>query len=362
MRYEYKTKLVNLRPKDRLNQIAVYDGINDTSTAEFVFNKPIHVKSEGHIALKTAFVPITFKNVILGVNDRFILKLYPSVSAGDADCVFVTVQIPQGQYDTATALAAAINTVLGGLDTTCAITDEAGGVLNSYNIADTAAILSGNLTCAVDTSAKNKHHFKITIPDSVKFASATIKTKDGGANGESAALLGMQIMFGLPNNGGSGGDEAVGANAEGRSAHKLIGFSEELSLPVPAGGVNHYQSYPSPVITRTGTAVYSFSSPTLMNVLFTPYIYVRCSLISDAIETTPQGSKVSNLLGKIALSSSGYGDLQFYEANDNGVEFCIAPQTIQNLTIHLTDADGKNLPLQESNWEMLLAISGEFDF
>lgn len=99
-----------------------------------------------------------------------------------------------------------------------------------------------------------------------------------------------------------------------------------------------------------------------MNVLATPYIYVRCNLISDSIETKPQGSKVTNLLAKIAVSSSGYGDALFYEANDNGVKFSLAPQTIQNLTIHLTDADGKNLPLQESNWEMLLAISGSFDF
>ena len=362
MRNEFKTKLLNLRPKDRLNQISVYDGVNDTSVAEFVMNKPIHIKSEGHISLKTAFVPITFKNVILGYNDRFILKLYPTVASGDSDCVFITVQIPQGQYDTASALAAAINTVLGGLDATCAITDDAGGVLNSYNVADTAAILSGNLTCSVDTSAKNKHHFKITIPDTVKFASATIKTKDGGVNGESAALLGMQILFGLPNNGGAGGDEAVGANAEGRSAHKLIGFGEESSLPIVAGGVNNYIPYPNPLITRTGTAVYSFSSPTLMNVLFTPYIYVRCSLISDSIESQPQGSKISNLLGKIAVSSSGYGDALFYESNDNGVAFNLAPQAIQNLTIYLTDADGKALPLQESNWEMLLAISAEFDF
>ena len=361
MRNEFKTKLLNLRPKHRLNQVAVYDGVNDTSTAEFVFNKPIHIKSEGHISLKTAFVPITYKNVILGVNDRFVLKLYPAVAAGDADCVFVTVQIPQGQYDTASALAAAINTVLGGLDATCAISDDAGGVLNSYNVSDTAAILSGNLTCAVDTSAANKHHFKITIPDGVKFASATIKTKDGGANGESAALLGMQILFGLSDDGGAGA-EVAGANAVGRSAHTLIGFSDEYSLPSPVGAVNYYAAYPQVLQTRTGTAVYSFSSPTLMNVLFTPYIYVRCNLISDSIETKPQGSKVTNLLAKIAVSSSGYGDLQFYEANDNGAKFSLAPQTIQNLTIHLTDADGKNLPLQESNWEMLLAISGAFDF
>ena len=362
MRNEFKTKLLNLRPKDRLNQIAVYDGINDTSVAEFVMNKPIHIKSEGHVALKTAFVPITYKNVILNYNDRFILQLFPTTTSGDSDCVFITVQIPQGQYDTATALAAAVNTVLGGLDATCGITDDGGGVLNSYNVSDTAAILSGNLTCSVDTTAKNKHHFKITIPDGVKFASATIKTKDGGVNGESAALLGMQIIFGLSDNGGAGGNEVAGANSEGRSAHKLLGFGDELSLPIPSGGVNYYQVYPNPLQTRTGTAVYTFSSPTLMNVLFTPYIYVRCSLITDSIETVPQGSKISNLLAKIAVSSSGYGDALFYEANDNGVAFSLPPQSIQNLTIHLTDADGKVLPLQESNWEMLLAISGEFDF
>ena len=351
MRNEYKSKLINLRPKDRLNQISVYDGVNDTSTAEFVFNKPIHLKTEGQMSLRSAFVPITYKNVILGYNDRFVLKLYPAAASVEADCVFVTVQIPQGQYDTATALAAAVNTVLGGLDAACAISDDAGGVLNSYNVADTSAILSGNILCAVDTSAKNKNHLKFTIPDGVKFASATIKTKDGGANGESAALLSMQVLFGL-----SG---SPGANAAGRSAHKLLGFGIENSLATSGAG---YVGYPSALQVRTGTAVYSFSSPTLSNVLYTPYIYVRCNLVSDSIESVPQGSKMSNLMAKIAVTSSGYGDAQFYDPNDHGLSFNLAPQAIQNLTISLTDADGKALPLQESHWEMALVISGEFDF
>ena len=358
----FKSKMVNLRPQNRLNQAAVYDGVNNTAQAEFVFNKPIHLSSAGEVCLRSAFVPITFKNVILGYNDRFILKFFPSLSAGDSDCVFITVQIPQGQYDTLTALAAAVNTVLGGLNATCSITDNDGGVLNSYNIAETAAVLSGDILCAVDTTAKNKNHLKFTIPDGVKFASATIKTKDGGVNGESAALLSMQILFGLPNNGGSGGDEDVGANAEGRSAHKLIGFGGEAALPIINGGVNDYFPYPNPKQERTGTALYSFSSPTIGSVLYTPYIYVRCDLITDSVETIQQGSKTSNLMAKIPLTSSGYGDAVFFQPEAYCVGFNLPAESIQNLTITLTDAEGKLLPLQESEWEILLLFQGHFEF
>ena len=165
MRNEHKTKLVNLRPQHRLNQVAIYDGKNNTAKCEFAFNKPIHIKSEGRVALRSAFIPLTYKNVILGFNDRFVIKFNPANNSADADCVYVTVQIPQGQYDTTTALASAINTVLAGLDDTLAMTDDDGGVLNSYNVATTTAVLTGAMTCSVSTDAKYKNHLQNRIQD-----------------------------------------------------------------------------------------------------------------------------------------------------------------------------------------------------
>ena len=359
MRNNYLSKLITLRPFDRVGQHATYDGRNNTANCLFAFNKPVECASECQIGLRSAFIPVTFKNVILGYNDRFILQLYPTTSSGDSDCVFVTVQIPQGQYDTTTALASAVNTVLGNLNTTCAITDEGGGVLNSYNIADTSAILSGaGLTCTVDSTALNKNHLKFTIPSGVKFASSTIKTKDGGANGNSASLLGMQVLFGLPDNGGAGGNEVVGAKSEGRTAHKLIGFGHELTLPIVHSGVNMYFPYPNPLQARTGTAEYSFSSPTIASVLYTPYIYIRCSLVTDSIETVPQGSKMSNILGKIPVTSSGYGDAIFLEPSSDTLFFTLAPGSIQNIQLTLTDQNGRELALIESDWEISLVIRG----
>ncbi len=359
MRNEHKTKLVNLRPQHRLNQVAIYDGKNNTAKCEFAFNKPIHIKSEGRVALRSAFIPLTYKNVILGFNDRFVIKLNPADNSADADCVYVTVQIPQGQYDTTTALASAINTVLAGLDDTLAMTDDDGGVLNSYNVATTTAVLTGAMTCSVSTDAKYKNHLQIVLPQHIRFSATSILTKDGGTTGTTDVNGGFQILFGLSDTGGSGGDEAPGSSPNNRSAHKLLGFGSDYEKVKTDG---EYHPYPEDKITRGAShAVVNSFMPSLAKVLFTPYIYVRCSIVSDSVETVPQGSRTSNLLAKIPLYTSGYGDAIFYEPDDGHLFFGLAPQSIQNLEIHLTDSDGRELPLEESEWEIALMFQGSFD-
>jgi len=357
MRPDFKTKYVNFRPQDRLNQNTYHDGINNTSDAEFAFNKPIHLKQEGRFGLRSAYVPLTYKNVIHGYNDRFAIKFNPSATSADADCVYATVQIPAGQYDTATALAAAINIVLGGLNATCA--SEAflaingnGGVINAYNPTASAAILSADMLATVDNSALYKNHIKIVLSDSCVFGSGTIKSKDGSTVPATTLDGGFQLCFGL-------GTTAV--NPFGRSAYKLLGFGNDYKLASVDGA---YPNYPIAIVARgeaaSADAVEMFS-PTLMNVLFTPYVFVRCDLVSDSIETIPQGSKLSNLLIKIPVINSGYGAALFYQPDDGNLEFNLAPQAIQNLRISLTDEDGRLLPLEESEWHMSLVFKGLFD-
>ena len=353
-----KTVVLNLRPGDRLSQTSLYDGSQNHANCEFSLNKPISLRSNGKMALRSAYIPLTFKNVIEGTNDRFMIKFNPTLNATTFDdSVYISVQIPAGQYDTSTALALAINTVLAG--TTDATVDgllNTGGFCYSYST-DTNALLSTALTCVVDNTASNKNHLKFTLPATSVFASTSVPTLDGGTVANTAIAGGFQILFG----GDGGGVVTTTKSPVGRQANKLLGFGAELGISTNGGTTPQFQVFPVAQVVRTGTAVVNVFSPTLASVLFTPYIYVRCNLISDSIESRPRGSKISNVLAKIPVTSSGYGDVQYMEPDDLGVFFNIANTDLQNIQIQFTDTDGVELPLQQSDWEIELIFNGIFN-
>ncbi len=353
MRNEFKKKLVNLRPRDRLNQVSTYDGKNNTAQAEFVFNKPLHIKSEGGVALRSAYIPITYKNVIEGYNDRFYIIFNPTSSTAFNDCVCLTVQIPAGQYDTITTLSQAINTTLSALAVGVGAGEpgSGGGITNTFST-ETDAVLTAGMTCTVEQTASVKNHLLFSIASNVKFASTNVTTVDGGDVANVNIDGGFQIAFKLAYD-----TQTNVAPAETRPANRLLGFSDEF---LKLNGTE-FPFFPLTRSTRIGHAVVNVNPPSVASVLHTPYIYVRCSLVNDAVETIPQGSKISNLLAKIPVSSSGYGDALFYQPDDGDLYFNISPQTIQNLTITLTDNEGRILSLLESEWEICLCVQGEFD-
>ena len=350
MRNNYLSKLVTFNPSDRLGQTASYDGKNNTAVATFAFNKPIELSTEGQIGLRSAYVPITYKNVIEGFNDRFYIRFRPANNTVEDDCVFITVQLKAGQYDTLTAYASMINTILAGLTTTTATTlTSAGGFTYTYT-ADTDRLLTHAMTCVVDTSAENKNHLKFSIAVNVKFHNTSVVTKDGGDVASDAIDGGFQITFGL-----NPGTDTILFSSDNRPANKFLGFSDEYIKSID--GVN-YPSFPVNAITRASHAVVNVVPPSVGSVLFTPYIYIRCSLVTDSIETVPQGSKMSNLLAKIPVTSSGYGDAIFLEPSSDTLFFTLHPGSIQNIQLSLTDSNGRELPLIESEWEISLVIRG----
>ena len=364
-----KMTMLNLRPQDKLGgDNGAFDGVNNTSDCEFGLAKPIHLKDEGRFYLRSAFFPLTFKNVVAGVNDRFIIRFHNTNGNSDDDSVFVLIQIPSGQYDTLSALATAINAELGALNGTLSGTTFnrnglGGGAVNMYgsdSTEQTRAILSAGMTCAVSTDAQSKDHLVFTIADNVVFASSSIETKDGGTYANTT-LNSFSLLFRSP-----GGSPV--ADITNRSANKLLGFGDEVKLDsvgrfsrnvgntIVNGGLRTEIARTSAGSTPDEIFV---RSATLGNTLLTPYIYVRCDLARNTIETRSGGtSRQTDLIGKIPLSSSGYGDVLFYEADNNPLYFPLADGTIQNVRITMTDSDGRLLSLDENEWEICLVFEG----
>ena len=346
-----KKVMLNLRPKDRVNQSLGYDASPDTADCEFALSKPIHLKSEGHFYLRSAYFPISFKNVVEGYNDRFAIVFRPTTSSTDDKSVWATVQIPVGQYDTLSALASAINTQLAKLATTSFGTiTSAGGVAFSYTNSYTGKLLNAAMTCTVSTDAATKDHLVFTLPDT-DFHNGGIETKDGTTLTSLGATThngGFQIVFGLlgsPVN-----------NINGRSAEKLLGFGGEKKQ---LDG-NAYPFSPTDAFDST-SAEQTLNSDSIGNTLLTPYIYVRCDLARQSVETFNKTSKQTDLIGKIPLVSSSYGSVLFYEADNNPLEFLLADGTIQNVRIYMTDADGRRLELGDNEWELALVFEGLVD-
>lgn len=367
-----KMTMLNLRPQDKLGgAVGEFDGVNNTADCEFGLNKPIHLKSEGRFYLRSAFFPITYKNVVAGVNDRFIIRFKTSAGGSDDDAIFVVIQIPSGQYDTITALANAINAELGALNGGLSGTDFnrnglGGGACNVYGTDATEqkrAILTASMTCAVETDAQSKDHLTFTIPDNCVFASTSIMTRDGGTIG-STTLSNFSLLF----KDSTGSPVATVLN---REANKLIGYGDEAKLD----DIGRFSRNDGDTIVnggpRTETARTSagstpdklfLRSATLANTLFTPYIFIRCDLARQTVESRGAGkSRQTDLIGKIPVSSSGYGDALFYEADNNPLYFELADGTIQNVRITLTDSDGRLLSLEENEWEISLVFEGIMD-
>ena len=350
----YKNIVLNLKPSDDMNQSINFDGDVNHSNVSFALNNPLSLKEDGLFCLRSAYVPLTYKNVIAGKNDRFMIKFSPANNTAPDLSVYIVAQIPSGQYDTTTALALAINTVLGGLNATipASLPEQPEGGLSYAYTGTTVAPLSGDMTCVVSNDANSKGHLLFSIADGVKFTSTSVKTKNDTDVASVAMDGGFQILFGED-------DDAVLANAEikSRPANKILGFSQEYAQ---SGADGFYSPFPVNRITRGSDAIVNVISPTLANVFFTPYIYIRCDLVSDSIESRPRGSRMSNLLAKIPVKSSGYGDAIFYEPDDGNLFYNIQHTDIQNIRISMTDSEGKLLPLQASSWEIELQFKGIF--
>ena len=352
-----KQTLLNLRPHNRINQSGDHDESPETSDCEFALSKPIHFKDYGKFHMRNAYVPVTYKNVIEGYNDRFAICLRPTQAATDNKSVFITVQIPVGQYDTVSALATAINTVLAETSDSSAFTnpsalDVDGDVEFSYTSSYTGKVLSAAITCSVDTSAKYKNHLKFTLP-SCTFHSTSVTTKDGtsllAAHGDAGLDGGMQIVFGLI------GSPKHSVNT--RHAAKMLGFGREKAERRTQTVDTTYPFSPSTTVDTSGNGQDIYSDLTA-NMVLTPYVYVRCDLARQSVETVNRTTRQTDLIGKIPITSSGYGDVNFYEADNEKLEFILADGTIQNVRIVLTDADGRRLNLGDNEWEIGLVFEG----
>ena len=324
-----KSIMVNIRPEDRLSQTQSNDGRVNHATCEFGLQKPIHIKKGGgRFYMRSAYFPITY---------------------------------------TLSALATAIDLELGGLAGTLSGSSFnrnglGGGACNVYgsdSTEQTRAILDGNMSCAVSTDAQSKNHLVFTIEDDVKFASTSIMTRDGGTIG-STSLNSFSVLF----KDSTGSPVATILN---RTAHKQMRFSADKSYDdVGTFSANVGSTIVNGGTTETGRSsggstqdeIFIRSSNT-GSVLFTPYIYVRCDLARTSIETKPRGSKQTDLIAKIPVISSGYGDANFYEPNNMPMYFDLADGTIQNFTIRITDDEARELPLEEGDWSMCLTFEGD---
>lgn len=345
-----KQVLINLRPQDRINQHSEFDENPETSDCEYSLSTPLTMTSDGVMSVRSAYVPITYKNVIQGYNDRFAIVLRPAVSTSDDDSVFVTVQIPVGQYDTATDLASAINTELAKMAVTVSsgALSSTGGVAFSYSSTYSAKLLSSAMTCSVSNNAGTKEHLQFDMASNVSFHSANVETKDGGTLGATDLDGGFQIVFGL-----LGSPVNPVAN---REAVKIMGFG--LEKKQLNGSVYRYT--PATPFNTTSVAQQTFSD-SLVNTLLTPYIYVRCDLARQSIETRNKTTKSTDLICKIPVTSSGYGDVQFYEASNNPFYININENAIHNIRIVLTDSDGRPLVMGDNEHEISLVFEGKIN-
>lgn len=362
-----KSIMVNVRPEDRISQTQVNDGRVNHANCEFALNKPIHLrKNGGRFYMRSAYFPITYKNIVKGLNDRFLIRFKKNTGSDD-DAVFVVIQIPAGQYDTLSALASAINGEVGALNgglsgTTFNRNKLGGGAVNAYgsdSTEQTRAILTASMTCTVSSDAQSKNHLVFEIPDNCVFASTSIMTRDGGTIG-ATDLNSFSILF----KDSTGSPVATVLN---RTAHKQMGFSSDKLYD----DTGTFSANDGDDIVNGGTIetarTSAGSTPDKLflrsantgSVLFTPYIYVRCDLARSAIETKPRGSKQTDLIAKIPVSSSGYGDANFYEPNNMPMYFDLAEGTIDNFILRITDDEQRELPLEEGDWSMCLVFEGD---
>lgn len=362
-----KSVMVNLRPQDRISQVEINDGRVNHANCEFALQNPIYMKSTGRFYVRSAFFPVTYKNIVKGINDRFLLR-FKKDTGSDDDAVFVVIQIPAGQYDTLSTLATAIDLELGGLASGLSGSGFnrnklGGGACNVYgsdSTEQTRAILSGNMSCAVSTDAQSKNHLVFTIDDDVSFASTSLMTRDGGTIG-STTLTSFSILW----KDSTGSPVATILN---RTAHKQMGFSADKLYD----DTGTFSANDGDTIVNGGTIQTSrtsgsgtpdaifIRSATSGSVLFSPYIYVRCDLARSSIETKPRGSKQTDLIAKVPVVSSGYGDANFYEANSYApMYFELQEGTIQTFTIKITDDEARELPMEEGDWSMCLVFEGD---
>ena len=348
----YKSKTLNLRSQDRNNQsLKLNDGGETVNDCQFNLDKPISLRSKGLVGLRSAYLPITFKSIDKN-NDRFVLKFLPAHTSALADCVFAVCQLQHGYYNSGTSIKNEVNRVLGLLNAVTVNTlTDAGGVANQYS-ADTTAILSADMTCSLGTDDDDLDHLIISLPDGVVFSGTGVKSSDDSAIGATTLDGGFQIFF---------GDASLTARhpVEGRSAHKIMGFSKELTHPSTLNG-NDFIGVPFFAGDRAGTAVQNVTSNFLASPLRTPYVYIRSNLSRDCRESKKAGG-VSDLLAKVPVQNTTYGSMAFYEPHDgSSLFFDIEAGDINNVNIQLTDGDGLLLEFDSNDWEMLLVFKADF--
>ena len=350
----FKTKTLNLRSQDRANNSeAVHDGRVSVNKCQFILDKPISLKENGLVGLRSAYFPITFKNID-STNDRFVLKFLPAHTSAIDDCVFVVVQLQHGYYNSSTAIQVEVNRVLGLLNATTetAIVNDLGGLSNQYST-DTTAILSNDMTCALGTADNNIAHLIISLPDGVVFSGNGVKSADDSTIDATTLDGGFQILFGDQKGGGERFPVA------GRTAHRLLGFGQELTKPQTAGGDN-FVSSPAIAGNRDGTAVQNITSDFIANQMRTPYIYVRSNLSRDCRESKKRGNQ-TNLLQKIPVKNSTYGSMEFYEPSEGDTLYFDCPAgDYSNIDITLTDGDDKLLEFDQNDFELMIIFKGSF--
>lgn len=350
----FKTKTLNLRSQDRANNsTAVHDGRVSVNKCHFILDKPISLKERGLVGLRSAYFPITFKNID-STNDRFVLKFLPAHTSAIADCVFVACQLQHGYYNSSAAIQVEVNRVLGLLNATTptSIDNNLGGISNQYS-ADTTAILSNDMTCVLGSGDNDLAHLVITLPDGVVFSATGVKSADDSAIGNTGLDGGFQILFGDQ----KGGGERFPVS--GRTAHRVMGFGQELTKPQTAGG-DDFVASPAVAGDRDGTAVQILTSDFIANQMRTPYIYVRSNLSRDCRESSKNGNQ-TNLLQKIPVKNSTYGSMEFYEPSEGDtLYFVVEAGDYSNVEITLTDGDDKLLVFDQNDWELMLTFKGEF--
>lgn len=355
----FKTKIVNLRSQDRESeQHEINDGNVQVSNCDFYMTKPISIKRGGSIGMRSAFMPITFKNVD-STNDRFIIKFFNDTTAGDNDHVSITFQMKHGYYNSQSDVRTEVNRLLGLLNATMATSINAneGGVAYTYaNGATTETLLSADMTCALSTDDNTRNHLVFTLPDSVVFASTSVH-KDSGTDIASTKIESFAIMFGENTTG-----LTTNFSVSGRTAHQILGYGRELTKPQSTGGVDFALSDSVADDDRGGsdTDALSRTADKLVNLSRTNYIYVRSNLCREARESRKRGNP-TNLLAKIPVSNITYGGTMYYEPDDGStLKFTLDEGDIFNINIRLTDDNDVELDFDETDWEMVLCFMGEF--
>ena len=349
----FKTKTVNLRSQDRSNNSQpVNDGLVSVNNCKFVLDKPVSLRENGMVGLRSAYIPITFKNIDKS-NDRFILKFLPAHTSAIDDCVYVVCQLQHGYYNSSTAIKNEVNRLLGLLNATIAtsIDNNVGGVSNQYST-DTTAILSADMTCTLGTDDNNLDHLIFTMPSGCVFSGTGVKSADDSAIGATTLDGGIVVLF---------GDQTSGARfpVANRTAHRVLGFGQELTRPQTLNG-DDFVGTPQTPLDRNSIDEQILTASYIANQMRTPYIYIRSNLSRDCRESFKKGNP-TNLLAKVPVKNSTYGSMEFYEPDDGStLMFSLPAGDINNIDIRLTDGDDKLLEFDENDWELVLCFKGDF--